>query len=79
MDVRKKLWVTILGRIELDFYPKVYAEGSKQRKVSCCPKYYHADLKCLLERRPDFKINSSHIRIGPNAAPKEEVKRKLEL
>ena len=69
----------ILGRIELDFYPKVYADGSKQWKVSCCPKYYHADLKCLLERRPDFKINSGDIRIGPNAALKEEVKRKLEL
>ena len=75
----KTLGDIILGRIELDFYPKVYADGSKQWKVSCCPKYYHADLKCLLERRPDFKINSSDIRIGPNAALKEEVKRKLEL
>ena len=57
----------------------MYADGWKKWKVSCCPKYYHADLKCLLERRPDFKINSSDIRIGPNAALKEEVKRKLEL
>ena len=75
----KTLGDKILGRVELEFYPQVYADGSKQWKVSCCPKYYHADLKCLLARRLDFKINSSDIRIGPNAPLKEEVKRKLEL
>ena len=47
----------VIGRLEVDWYPKVYLDGTKCWKLAREQRrYYHISLACLQSRRPWFHL-----------------------
>ena len=67
----------ILGRYELDYFPKVYDDASKCWLVSTSAHYYHIDIDCLKRRRPNCKLTFADLRFMEGVSMSNEMKCKL--
>ena len=75
----KILGKIILGRIELDYFPKFLEGSNKQWCLSNSARYYHLDIECLRLRRPHLTLTEEALRFGPDAKLDESIKTSLEL
>ena len=75
----KTLGKIILGRIELDYFPKFLEDSNKQWRLSNSARYYPLDIECLRLRRPHLTLTEEALRFVPDAKLDESIKISLEL
>ena len=71
--------IYVLGRIELDYYPKLYPDASKQWLLSEAPRYYHVNATCIQLRQRDYVFKRGDLRIGDGIILTDDMKEKLAI
>ena len=71
---KEELGEIILGRLELDFFPKVdQVKETKHWALSSHAAYYHPLINCMRKRRPALSSTSRNVKVDSSTKLDEEL------
>ena len=71
---KEELGEIILGRLELDFFPKVdHVKETKHWALSSDAAYYHPLIKCLRKRPPGLSLSPRDVKVDGSTKFDEEL------
>ena len=71
---KEELREIILGRLELDFFPKVdHIKETKHWALSGDAAYYHPSINCLRKRRPGLPLSPRDVKVDSSTKLDEKL------
>ena len=71
---KEELGKNMLGRLELDFFPKVdHVKEMKHWTLSSGTAYYHLPINSLRKRRPGLSLSPRHVKVDSSTKLDEEL------
>ena len=75
---KEELGAIILGRLELDFFPKVdHVKETKHWALSSDAAYYHPFINCLRKRPPGLSLSPRDVKVDGSTKLDEELESML--
>ena len=72
---KEQLGEIILGRLELDFFPKVdHVKETKHWALSSDAAHYHPSIICLRKRQPGLSLGPRDVKVDSSTKLDEEPK-----